>query len=94
MKRLIWAVLGCVEFGLEALEGTVSHGLRPDLTPQNVAGLPTGSDVPLLALLKDEFSKGAVSPPSNCASSRNKVELGAELGSSGTNHANNQLDSP
>ena len=92
VKRLIWAVRRRVEFGLEALEGTVSDGLRPNLIPQNVASLPARDDIPLLTLLENESANGAVSPPSHGVSSTIQVELGTELGSSGTRHPDNQLD--
>jgi len=63
VEGLIWPVLGCVEFGLEALESSVSDKLGPEFTPQSVTGLPTGEDVPLLTLLENELANGMVSPP-------------------------------
>ena len=93
MEGLIWAVLGCLEFGLKALECSVFDSLHPNLVSQGVAGLPTREDVPLLALLENKLANGAVSPSSHSASSTIKVESGTELGSSGTRHANHQLDS-
>ena len=71
----------------------MSDGLRADLTPQSVTGLPTREDGPLLTLLENELPNGAVSPPSHRASSTIKVELSTELGSCGTRHTNHQLDS-
>ena len=85
--------MGYVEFGLKALECSASDGLRPNLVLQGVTGLPTREDVPLLALLENKLANGMVSPPSHSASSTVKVEFGTELGSSGTRHANHQLDS-
>ena len=93
MEGLIWAILGCVEFSLEALERSVSDSLHPNLVPQGVAGLPTREDIPLLALLENELANSPVSPPSHCTSSTVKVEFSTELGSSNTRHTNHQLDS-
>ena len=92
MEGLIWAVPGCVEFGLEALESSVSDGLSPDLTPQSVIGLPRREDVPLPTLLENELVNGAVSPPIHRASSTVEVELSTELGSCGKRHAGHQFD--
>jgi len=93
MEGLIWAVPGCVEFGLEALESSVSESLHPDLTPQSVAGLATRGDIPLLTLLENKLAKVAVFPLSSEASSTVKVELSTKLSSCGTRYANQQLDS-
>ena len=65
MKRLIWAVRWPVEYGLETLQGSVSDGLCPNLTLQNVTSLPARDDIPLLAHLANELANGAVSPPSH-----------------------------
>jgi len=70
----------------------VSDGLFPDLTIQIVTGQPTREDVPLLTLLENELANGTVSLSSHRASSSVKVELGTELGSGETRHANHQLD--
>ena len=95
MESPILAVPGGVELGLEALEGSVCDGLRPSLLPQSFAGLPARDDIPPLALLQNEFAKGAVSPPSHSASSTGEVEFGVEHGGGATlrRHAIDQLDS-
>jgi len=91
VKRLIWAFQRRVEFGLEALEGTVSDGLRPNLTSQNVANPHGRDDIPLLALLEHELANGVVFPPSHSTFSTIQVELGMELCSSGTSHLNKPI---
>ena len=88
MEGLIWAILGYVEFGLKALEGSVSNGLYPNSVPQGVAGLPTRENVPLLALLENKLANRAVSPSSHSVSNTVKIEFSTELASSGMRHAN------
>ena len=89
------AVLGGLELGLEALEGSVCDGLPPSLLPQCIAGLLARDDIPLLALLQNEYAKGAVSPHSDSASSTSEVEFGSEDGGGATprRHVIDQLDS-
>ena len=95
MESPILAVPEGVKLGLDALEGSVCKGLRPSLLTQSIAGLAVRDDIPLLALLQNEFAKGAVSPPSHSASSTVKVEFGPEDGGGATpcRHAIDQLDS-
>jgi len=90
-KRLICAIWQHVEFGLKAVEGTVSNGLHPNLTPQNVASLPARDNIPLLALLENKLANGSVSPPSHSTSSTVPVEPGMELGSSGMRYPNQPI---
>jgi len=91
VKMQIWAVQWRVEFGLEALAGIVSDGLRPNLTPQIVPSLPARDDIPVLALLVNDLANGTVSPPSHSTSGTIQVELGTELGSIGTRHPNKPI---
>jgi len=91
VKRLLWAVRRRVEFGFEAMEGTVSNGLHPNLILPNVASQPARANIPLLALLENELANGLVSPPSHNTSSTIQVELGTELGSSGRRHPNKPI---
>ena len=93
VEGLIWAILECIVFALEAIESSVSDGLCSDLIPQSVTGLSTEEDVPLLRILENELASGRVSPPSHGASSTIKVELSTELGSFEMRHSNHQLDS-
>jgi len=93
VEGLIWAVQGCVEFGLEALESSVSYSLHPDFTLQSVISLPMTEDVPLPPLLENELANSGVFPSSPEAYSTVNVELSTELCSCGTRHANHQLDS-
>jgi len=65
VKRLIWAVRRSVEFGLAALEGTVSDGLHPNLTPKNYTSLHAREDISLLVIMENESVNGVVSPPSH-----------------------------
>ena len=54
MESPAWAILRGVEFGLEALEGSVSDDLGPNFIPRSVAGLLAREDIPLVALLENE----------------------------------------
>ena len=95
MKSLILAVPGGVELGMKALKSSVCDGLGPSLLPESMASLPVRDDIPLLALLQNEYAKGAVSPRSHSVSSTGKVEFGPEDGG-GTmprRHAIDQLAS-
>ena len=69
MKRLIWAICQRVELCFEALAGSVSDGLRPNLTQQNVTRLPARDNIALMALLENELETGMVSPSSHSTSS-------------------------
>jgi len=69
----------------------VSDSLPPNLTPQSVTSLPARDDIPLLALLENQLVNGTVSTPGQGTSSTIKVELGTELGSSGTRHPNKPI---
>ena len=80
----VWAIPGGVEFALEALEGTVSDDLGPNLIAQSVAGLPAREDIPLRAFLENESPNGDVSLPSHRETSTVKVKLSLEYFSSDT----------
>ena len=74
----VCAIPGGVEFGLEALEGSVSDDLGPNFIPQSVAGLLAREDIPLVALLENEPPNGDVSLPSHRATSTFKVKPSPE----------------
>ena len=95
MESPILAIPGGVELGLEALEGSVCDGLRPSLLLQSIAGLPARDDIPLLALLQNEFAKGVASSPSHSASSTGEIEFSPEDGCGATprRQSIDQLDS-
>ena len=84
--------------GLEALEGSASDELGPNLIPQSVAGLLAREDTPLIALLENEPPNGNVSLPSHRATSTVQVKLspeyfGSDTGVRSWRHAMGQLDS-
>ena len=61
----VCAISVAVQFGLEALEGSVSDNLGPNFIRQSVAGLLARDDIPLVALLKNEPLNSDVSVPSH-----------------------------
>ena len=92
----VLAILGGVEFGLEALKGCVSDDLGSNFIPQSVAGLLAREDIPLIALLENEPLNGDVSPTSHRATSTVKVKLspeyfGSDTGATSWRHAIDQL---
>ena len=94
----VWAIPGGVEFGLEALEGSVSDDLGPNFIPQSIAGLLAREDIPLGALLENKPLNGDVSLPSHRATSTVKIKLspeyfGSDTGATSWSHAIDQLDS-
>ena len=60
----VWAIPGGVEFGLEALECSVSDDLAPPFIPESVAYRLAREEIPLVALLKNQAPNGDVSLPS------------------------------
>ena len=98
MESPVFAIPGGVEFGLEALEGTVSDDLGPNFIPQSVASLLAREDIPLGALLENLPLNGNISLPSHRATSTVKVKLspeyfGSDTGATSWRHAIDQLDS-
>ena len=94
----VWAIPGGVEFGLEAVEGSVSDNLGPNFIPQSVAGLLAREDIPLVAPLENEPPNGDVSLPSHRATTTVKVKLspeyfGSDTGLMSWRYAIDQLDS-
>ena len=92
----ICAILGAVEFGLEALEDSVSDDRGPNFIPQSVAGLLALEDIPLVALLENKPPHGDVSLPSHRATSTVEVKLcpeyfGSDTGATSWRHAIDQL---
>ena len=98
MESPVWAIPGGVEFGLEALEGSVSDDLGPSFIPQSVAGLLAREDIPLVVLLENEPPYCDVSFPSHRATTSVKVKLspeyfGSDTGATSWRYAIDQLDS-
>ena len=98
MVSPVLAIPGGVEFGPEALEGSVSDDLGPNFILQSVAGLLGREDIPLVALLDNEPPDGDVSPTSHRATRTIKVKLileyfGSDMGATSWRHAIDQLDS-
>ena len=98
MESPVWAIPGGVEFGLEALKGSMSDNLGPNFIPKSVAGLPAREDIPLGVLLENEPPNGDVSLSSHSATSTVKVKLipeyfGSDMGATSWRHAIDQLDS-
>ena len=94
----VLAIPGGVEFGLEALEGSVSDDLGPNFIPQSVAGLLAREDIPLGARLENEPPNDDGSLPSHRAASTVEIKLspeyfGSDMGTTSCRHAIDQLDS-
>ena len=98
MESPIYAIPEGVEFGLEALESSVTDNVGPNLIPQSVAGLLARQNIPLGGLLKNGSADSAVFLPSYSASSTSKVKLcpehfGSNIVTTSWRHAIDQLES-
>ena len=79
MKSPGLAILGGVEFGLEALESSLSDDLGSNFIPQSVASLLERQDIPLVAPPENEPLNGHVSPTNHTATSTVKVKLSPNI---------------